>query len=115
MRQVTSEEHKEMMSIFKKEITTLAKHESKNFYFGQVAINLCYTRRLNEAQTLFQAFTPGFIRIIDNYYIEALKNSPKCFGTGDANDILYALPKEAIRHGWVWDIERYKEYMFKNL
>lgn len=111
MKLVSKEEYKEIMNIFKNEMSALAKHEGKNSYFGQVAINCCYTSFLNDNQQLFIAFTPGFICIIENDYIKALKNRSECFGTGDANDILMALYKEVKKHGWVWSIERYNEYL----
>ena len=53
MRNVTFEEYKEIKDIVNKEMTLLAKHENKNSYYGQIAINSCYSRMLSDNLQLF--------------------------------------------------------------
>lgn len=111
MRIVTKDEYIGIMSILKNEMLQLAKHEKKNTFFGQVAINNCYIRNLGKECQLYQVFTPGFIRVIGQDYINTLQNSSKSFGTGDAKDVLKALYKEARSNGWYRTIEEYETYL----
>ena len=78
MRLVTNEEYNNVNVIFKNEMTILAKHENKNSYYGQVAINQCFTCGLNNELQLFHMFTPNFLFIIEHDYIKALKENCDC-------------------------------------
>lgn len=109
MRNVTFEEYEDIKDIVNREMTSLAKHEDKNSYYGQIAINSCYCRMLSPNVQLFQLFSLGFTHVIEHDYIKALKNNPEFFGTGNAKDVIHALFIQAQKNGWPWDEERYTE------
>ena len=109
MRIVTFEEYEEIKNIVNKEMKLLAKHENKNSYFGQIAINSCYSRMLSDKLQLFQLFSLGIIHVLEYDYMQALKDNPECFGTGNARDVIHALFVQAQKNGWAWDEERYTE------
>lgn len=111
MRLVTIEEYKEITPIIKGKMVELAQHEKKNLFVTQVAINNCYVRYLSPDLQLYQIFSNGFIQVIENDYIKALMENPECFGTGNAKDIIHALFLQAQKCYWVWDEERYSEYL----
>lgn len=107
------EEFKRIRTIFKREMKRLAAHENKDAFYGQVAINSCYTRMLNPDMQLYQMFTPHFLVVIEQYYLNALKENPECFGTYDAKDVIHALYLQACRHGFTHDENSYAEYLSK--
>lgn len=111
MRLVTNEEYNNVNVIFKNEMTILAKHENKNSYYGQVAINQCFTCGLNNELQMFHMFTPNFLFIIEHDYIKALKENCDCFGTGNAKDIIHALHLQAQKRNYPWGEERYAEFL----
>lgn len=111
MRLVNREEYSQIMSIFKDKMLKLANHESKNSYFGQVAIDLCYTRNLNEELQVFQIFTPYFLTVIRYDYLKALEDTPECFGTHNAKDVIHALYLQAKERNYPWNEERYTEFL----
>ena len=111
MRLVTIEEYNELKEKVKNELISLAKHEEKNSYTTQVAINNCYVRNLSENMQLYQIYTLGFLPIVERDYLKALTDTPECFGTRNAKDIVHALFLQAQKHNWVWDEERYTEYL----
>lgn len=111
MRLVSIEEYIEIAPIIRKEMGRLAKHEKKNSYLAQTAINNCYVRLLPDKTLLFQIFSPGFIQVVEQDYINALINTPEYFGTGDAQDIVHGLFQQAQQHNWPWNEDRYKEYL----
>ena len=111
MRIVTLEEYNELKPIIKKKMIRLAEHEDKDSFTAQTAINNCYVRKLSENLQLFQLFSLGFIPVIEQDYINALKETPGCFGTFDAKDVIHALYTQAKKHYWVWDEERYEDYL----
>lgn len=113
MKLVTKDEYENIMSIFSNEMTNLAKHEGKNSYFGKVAINMCYTRKLEKNIQLFQIFTPLFLHVIERDYLCALNDNPECFGTYDAKDIIEALYAQALKHNYPFDEDRYIESLSK--
>lgn len=111
MRLVTIEEYEKIKAILKKEMTLLAKHENKNSYYSQIAISQCFCRQLNEEKHLYQAFTMSFINVIERDYINALKETPNFFGTGNAKDVIHALYLQAIKCCYPWDEKRYTNYL----
>lgn len=106
MRIVTQEEYRSIMPIFKAEMAKLAKHERKDHHYGQVAINSCYTRTLNDNLQLFQIFTPYFLCVMEDY-LDALKENPECFGTYNAKDVIHALYIQAQKRSYPWNENRY--------
>ena len=111
MRNVTFEEYKEIKDIVNKEMTLLAKHENKNSYYGQIAINSCYSRMLSDNLQLFQLFSLGVIHVIEHDYMKALKDNPELFGTGNAKDVIHALFVQAKKNGWSCDEESFADYL----
>ena len=111
MRLVSKEEYKEITVLIKKEMRLLAMHEEKNSYMVQSAINNCYVRHLPDSSLLFQIFSPGFIHVVEHDYIRALIDSPECFGTGDARDVVHGLFQQAKLYNYPWDEDRYIEYL----
>lgn len=111
MRLVSKEEYIEVSALIKTEMRELAMHEKKNSYLAQIAINNCYVRHLPDNSLLFQIFSPGFIRIIEQDYIKALIDTPECFGTGNARDVVHGLFQQAKHRNYPWDEERYIEYL----
>ena len=111
MRLVTIEEYDEIKPIIKKEMIDLAKHESKNSYCVQTAINNCYVRNLSDNLQLFQIYSLGFIPVIECDYLHALKESSELFGTGNAKDVIHALFLQALNHGWYGDEESFTDYL----
>ena len=111
MRLITIEEYNELKPIVEKEMIELAKHENKNSYITQVAINSCYVRKLSNSVKLFQIYSLGFLPVIEHDYLMALKDNPECFGTGNAKDVIHALFIQAQNHHWAWDEERYIEHL----
>lgn len=109
MRLVTINEYNDIMAIFNKEMASLAKHENKNSYFGKIAINLCYTRMLNDELQLFQIFTPRFQSVIRHDYFHALYENSMCFGTSNAMDVVGALYQQAKKDNYPFDEERYAD------
>lgn len=113
MKLVTKSEYEDIMPIFNSEMGCLAKHENRNSYFGRIAINLCYTRMLKEDLQLFQIFTPRFQSVIEYDYLNALNESPKCFGTLNAMDVVHALYKQAQKNNYPFSEKRYAESLAK--
>ena len=111
MRLVTIEEYDEIKPIIKKEMIDLARHECKNSYFVQTAINNCYVRNLSDNLQLFQIYSMGFIHVIECDYLHALKESSEFFGTGNAKDVIHALFLQALNHGWYGDEESFTDYL----
>ncbi len=111
MRLVSKDEYTEITALVKKEMRELAMHEKKNSYMAQSAINNCYVRHLPDNSLLFQIFSPGFIHVVEQDYINALKETPECFGTGNARDVIHGLFVQARLHNWPWDENRYLEYL----
>lgn len=111
MRNVTFEEYKKIKDIVNKEMTLLAKHENKNSYYGQIAINSCYSRMLSDNLQLFQLFSLGVIHVIEHDYMKALKDNPELFGTGNAKDVIHALFVQAKKNGWSCDEESFADYL----
>jgi hypothetical protein len=111
MRLVTIEEYDVLKPIIKQEMIALAKHENKNSYTTQIAINSCYVRNLNKDMQLYQIFSLGFLPVIEHDYLAALKDNSECFGTGNAKNVIHALYLQAQKHNWIWDEERYEEYL----
>ena len=111
MRLVSKDEYIEITALVKKEMRELAMHEKKNSYMVQSAINNCYVRHLPDNSLLFQIFSPGFIQVVEQDYINALKDTPECFGTANARDVIHGLFQQAQQHNWPWDEDRYIEYL----
>lgn len=111
MRLVSIEEYGKIKAILKKEMKLLAKHENKNSYYSQIAISQCYCRKLNTEKLLYQAFTLSFINVVERDYINAIKESPNYFGTGNAKDIIHALYLQAKKFNYPWDEDRYTNYL----
>ena len=111
MRNVTKEEYEAIVPIIQNEMIRLAKHENKNSFRTQIAINCCYARQLSSCAQIFEVFTPAFTRITENEYLSALNENPELFGTSDAKDVLRALYIQAKKNGWTWDEERYIEHL----
>ena len=96
---VTKEEYDELMLFFEDSMAALAKHEGKDNYYGRVAINCCFIHEISDNLKLYRAYTPLFWNIITHDYLQALKDNPECFGTGNAMDVLKALYKQEIKKG----------------
>lgn len=111
MRLVTLEEYEELKPIIEKEMGKLAKHENKNLFRTNIAINSCYVRNISDNIQLFQAYSPGIIRILDEEYPRALKENPECFGTNNAKDVIHALYIQAQKNNYVYGEERYTKYL----
>lgn len=111
MRLVNFDEYNDLKSIVKKEMIGLARHENKDSYTTQIAINSCYVRNLSKNTQLYQLFSLGFIPIIENDYMKALKESANYFGTGNAKDVIHALYIQAQKRNCPWDEGRYTEYL----
>jgi len=111
MRIVTLDEYDAIKPIIKKEMVELAKHENKKSYHAQMAINNCYVRNLSANMELFQIYSLGFIPVIEQDYIYALRENSELFGTGNAKDVIHALYLQATKKGWPWDEKRFAEYL----
>ena len=109
MRMVTKEEYDELMLFFEDSMAALAKHEGKDNYYGRVAINCCFIHEISDNLKLYRAYTPLFWNIITHDYLQALKDNPECFGTGNAMDVLNALYNQEIKKGYQAPEEKYIE------
>jgi hypothetical protein len=114
MRQLNDDEYKDLLPIIKHKMAVLAEHENKNCYLAQPAKGNCYIRPLNKNTQLYQLFSPGFINMIETVYLDALNNSPHCFGTHNAKDVIHALRLHSQANGWFRDDEQFANYLSKD-
>ena len=47
--------------------------------------------------------------------MNALIETPEYFGTNNAKDVIQALYLQAQKHNWVWNKERYTDYLSKEI